>query len=77
MNRYRFKANVDDPRPMNFPLPHPYWITGYGEHYSTVVAYGDDESYILKNWPEAEDIDHEEATQYEYSTRFPKPTWLK
>jgi hypothetical protein len=72
MKRYRFKCNPSDPRPMTWPIPHPYWITGYGGGYvdddlthATVVA-----------WPDAFDITEDEATDYLFTDRFPKPTWF-
>lgn len=77
MIRARFKANEDDYRPVNWPVKHPYWCTGYGFGYSIVVAYADDEEEILRNWPEAEDIDAEEATEYTFTSRFPKPDWFE
>lgn len=78
MLRVRFKANPDDPRPLNWPVPHPYWVTGYAADgsYSTVVSYADNVDYITQNWPEAVDIDAEEASGYAFSSRFPKPDWL-
>lgn len=76
MIRVRFKANLDDPRPVNWPVKHPWWCTGYGEDYSIVVAYADDEDYILGNWPEALDLDSEDADGYEFTSRFPKPDWF-
>jgi hypothetical protein len=77
MLRVRFKANDKDPRPVNWPVKHPYWITGNGENYSIVVSYADDEEYIYNNWPEAEDLDIEENVSYTFSSRFPKPNWFK
>lgn len=76
MIRARFKANFEDYRPVNWPVKHPYWCTGYGDGYATVVAYADNEEEILKNWPEAEDIDSEEAEDYLFNDRFPKPDWF-
>jgi len=80
MNRYRFQCNAGDPRPMTWPIPHPYWITGYSlgaEEKAVVVAYGGDEDYILKNWPDAENITSEPAPEgYQFTDRFPKPTWF-
>ena len=59
MIRVRFKADFKDPRPINWPIKHPYWITGYAgdDSYSIVVAYADNEQYIMDNWPEATDLD--------------------
>ena len=76
MIRCRFRANEDDYRPVNWPVKHPYWCTGYGEGYSIVVAYADDEAEILENWPEAEGIDIEERDTYTFTGRFPKPEWF-
>lgn len=73
MIRCRFRTTADDPRPANWPIKHPYWITGEGEGYSILVAYADDEAEILKNWPEAFDLDSEPATEYMFTGRFPKP----
>jgi hypothetical protein len=77
MIRVRFRANEDDPRPVNWPIPHPYWVTGYGEGYATVVAYADDLNYILANWPEANDIQIEKVDGYAFTDRFPKPKWFE
>ena len=79
MIRARFKANADDYRPVNWPINHPYWCTGYAgdDSYSIVVAYADDEAEILRNWPEAADIEYEEEDHYFFSDRFPKPSWFE
>lgn len=31
MIRARFEANEGDYRPINWPVKHPYWCTGYGQ----------------------------------------------
>lgn len=60
MLRVRFKANPYDPRPVHWPVKHPYWITGYGgwkdygdepsyAGYATIVSYADDLGYIIEN----------------------------
>ena len=76
MIRARFRANPDDYRPVNWPIKHPYWCTGYGDGYSIVVAYADNKEEILSNWPEATEIDTEEVTEYIFTSRFKKPDWL-
>jgi hypothetical protein len=77
MIRVRFHANEADYRPVNWPVKHPYWCTGYGEGYSIVVSYADDIDYIMHNWPEASEIDiMEEDAEYVFTSRFPKPDWL-
>ena len=76
MLRIRFKANPDDYRPVNWPVKHPYWCSGEGEDYSIVISYADDTKYILENWPEAKDLEIEEANAYVFTDRFPKPKWF-
>lgn len=79
MIRCRFKANFDDYRSVNWPVKHPYWCTGYtgDDKYSIVVAYADNEEEILRNWPEATELDSEERTEYLFTSRFPKPKWFE
>jgi len=77
MIRVRFKAAEDDPRPVNWPVKHPFWITGYGLGYATVISYADNEEYIHTNWPEATDLDTAEVNEYTFTERFPKPVWFK
>ena len=74
--RARFRISVADPRPIHWPIKHPYWITGYGDDYALLIAYADDEDEILSNWPEATEIDSEECDKYHFSSRFPKPEWF-
>lgn len=76
MLRCRFMANGEDYRPIKWPVKHPYWCSGYGDDYSIVISYADDEDYILEHWPEAEDIESTECTEYTFTDRFPKPTWF-
>lgn len=76
MIRGRFHADAADSRPVNWPVKHPYWCTGHGDGYSIVVAYADDEAEILRNWPEATNINAEEVTEYVFTSRFPKPDWF-
>lgn len=76
MLRVRFHANIQDPRPINWPVKHPYWVTGEGEDYAVIVSYADDENYILANWPEASNLEIEERESYTFTDRFPKPKWF-
>lgn len=76
MIRCRFRANADDYRPVKWPVKHPYWVTGYGDDYSIVVAYSDDEGEILRNWPEATHLDSEQCSEYTFTDRFPCPEWF-
>lgn len=77
MIRARFHANEDDPRPIPWPIKYPYWVSGYGEGYAVIVAYADDETEILTNWPEATEIDSEVVDSYHFTERFPKPDWFE
>jgi len=77
MIRARFHAAEPDYRPSKWPLKHPYWCTGYGEGYSTIVAYADSEEQILEHWPEANNIDSEECDEYCFTERFPRPDWFQ
>lgn len=78
MIRARFKANYPDYRPVNFPVKHPYWRSGFdlNETHSIVVAYADNVEEIKINWPEATDIEFEEVDKYVFTDRFPKPDWF-
>lgn len=75
--RHRFKANASDPRPVAFPPPGPYWVSGYGEDYSIVVAFLPSDVDVVAYWPEARDIDSEEKARLEFTSRFPEPTWWR
>lgn len=74
MLRIRFKA--EDSAPVNWPVKHPFWQTGFGDDYVIVVSYADNEQYIYDNWPEASDLDAVEADEYIFTDRFPKPEWF-
>jgi hypothetical protein len=78
MLRIRFKANNEDPRPINWPVKHPYWVSGEAGDgsYSIVISYADNEEYIISNWPEARDLEVEEVEGYTFTDRFPKPKWF-
>lgn len=76
MIRCRFRTKAEDYRPVNWPIKHPYWCTGYGDDYSIIVAYADDEAEIMRNWPEAYDLDSEERDKYVFTDRFAKPDWF-
>lgn len=73
--RCRFHANEDDPRPVSWPPPGPYWCTGYGEDHSVIVAYVRSFGQVKQYWPEATEIESDECDKIEYSDRFQKPDW--
>jgi hypothetical protein len=86
-HRVRFMTTaVDDPRPVKFPPPGPFWVTGQGgwddKEYATIVAYFPDgrEGELHDFWPEAETddwdgYDHQLRDQIEFTDRFKKPDW--
>jgi hypothetical protein len=76
MIRARFYVATEDPLPVNWPIKHPYWITGYTYDAAVLVAYADDLAEILQNWPEATDIEFREADGYVFTSRFPRPEWF-
>ncbi|HVM91365.1 MAG TPA: hypothetical protein VMT67_01065 [Terriglobales bacterium] len=78
MIRARFQVNEDDPRPVNWPIKHPYWVTGYGDDHAIIVAYADDLGEIMRNWPDARKFSFVyEATEYTFTDRFEWPEWFK
>lgn len=78
MIRARFRVHGDE-RPVEWPVKHPYWLTGYGndagDGYAIMVAYADDEAEIMRLWPNASNIDTEDTTAYKFTTRFYQPDW--
>lgn len=76
MIRSRFKVNDEDPRPVLWPIKHPYWVTGHGDDHAIVVAYADDEAEVMRNWPDARDLDSTPVDGYHFTDRFPRPTWF-
>lgn len=79
LKRIRFQTDSDDPRPVKWPIKHPYWITGEAGDgsYSTIVAYADNEGYIYEHWPEAAKLEVAEVEGYQFTSRFPEPDWFK
>ena len=80
MIRARFVTPPDDPRPVTWPPPGPYWVTGEqlcdGECVGiVVVAYGDSEDQLREFWPDVENMDVDDASEYLFTDRFPKPQW--
>lgn len=72
-----FTKSKDDPRPVSWPVKHPFWITGETDEHAVIIAYADDEDEIKRLWPEAEDIESVEAFDYIFTGQFPKPDWMK
>lgn len=80
-NRWRFKAYVEDYRPIKFPPPGPYWCSGEGDGYHILVAYFPVEKTwedIMEYWPEGTDFDLMKSDcEITFSDRFAKPDWWK
>jgi hypothetical protein len=79
MIRVRFEVNLDDPRPVNWPIKHPYWVSGESDTNAIIVAYADNKEYIYENWPKVKNIDimQEDEKEYTFTDRFPKSKWFK
>lgn len=75
--RVRFHANPWDYRSVIWPVKYPYWCSGYGDDYSIVVAYVDSKATLLKQWPEATEIEMIPTDKVEFSDRFTRPDWFK
>ncbi len=79
MLRIRFVATDGDPRPIKWPVKHPYWCTGYtNEDKPIMVAYADSKEQILEFWPDAEQLDvMSTEDEYTFTSRFPRPDWMR
>ena len=82
--RYRFRTfNEDDPRPVKFPPPGPYWISGYGDGYAVLIAYlpADCDEGLQDYWPDEEahewwdGYDCQDRPEIAFTDRFPRPEW--
>lgn len=73
--RCRFKANLADYRPIQWPPPGPYWCSGTGDDHVTLIAYVRTELQILQFWPEARDIHVSAEDEITFTDRFPRPGW--
>ena len=76
-NKYRFKSDEEDPRPVKWPPPAPFWFSGFDSNDATiVVAYAHSEEEILSFWPDAYGIDViAEESEILFYDRFPRPEW--
>lgn len=77
MIKARFYSTADDVRPIySGQLPNgPWWVSGYAEEGTVIVAYAKDVETILQQWPEASNIQHEYADKITFSDRFPRPKY--
>lgn len=69
--------SYEDPRPVEFPPPGPYWVTGSAmdESYATLVAYVKSREQIEDYWPEAEIRFEKQVEEVTFTDRFPEPEW--
>lgn len=81
MLRCRFYVGIEktdnDYRPVVWPIKYPYWCSGENETDFCLVAYVDSMEDLMKQWPEAHDIESEEVDCVEFTSRFPKPEWYE
>lgn len=76
--RYRFKTYAsEDYRPLEFNPCYPWWCTGSGEDYVTIVAYLPENEDLKKYWDDADDVNFEDADEIVFTSRFTKPSYFK
>ena len=73
----RFRVNKSDPRPVKWPIKHPYWVTGETEDAAILVAYVDDLDELAELWPDSSEVESEHRSDYTFTDRFPRPLWFK
>lgn len=77
--RVRFFSTAEDPRPIAFPPPGPYWISGYTSEENTaiLIAFLPKKSDLTKYWPEAEVDEWYGKMPIIFTDRFPRPDYWK
>ena len=87
--RVRFAVYEQEPgeldsRPIKFPPPGPYWISGQGQgcddaYYDILIAFVPNMPTLLEYWPDADlewsGCDIQPREEITFSDRFPKPRW--
>lgn len=85
MIRAVFKVLSSDPRPVSWPIPHPYWHTGtwYDDYPdkdrgsgACIVAYADDVQQLKTLWPDLFALESDDVQDYVFTERFPRPDWF-
>lgn len=71
----RFKANLEDSRPVKWPPPGAFWESGFNDSHAIVCAYLKTEDQLKEFWPEAEDPDFMEVDCVTFTDRFRKPSY--
>lgn len=75
--RYIFKTQaIQDCRPLKFNPKYPWWLTGSGEGFVTIVAYLPPEEDLYEYWDDAEEVDVQERDEITFTDRFPKPDYF-
>jgi len=77
LRRFRFYVPGDDGRPIEFPPEGPFWISGFSDTHTVVVAYSPNLETLTRSdrWPDAERIDDQGESEIQFSNRFSKPEW--
>lgn len=70
---------IHDPRPICWPVFHPFWTVSQKAEGNVMMAYVDSLDQVKMFWPEAENITiHEEGVmQYAFNKDFPELPWLE
>jgi hypothetical protein len=75
--RYRFSTgSIDDPRPVIFNARYPWWHTGSGQGFDTIVAFLPKGEDLYEYWPDAFDINSTLEDKIWFNDRFPKPDYF-
>jgi hypothetical protein len=81
VRRFRFYVPDSDGRPLTWPPPGPFWVSGWaylGEsEWTVVVAYAPSLEVLKdpKHWPDAVEIADFGEQPITFTDRFPKPEW--
>lgn len=70
---------LHDPRPILWPVYHPFHVVHHGEDYITMMAYVVEPTDVHHLWPDATDLTvfDDSVTHYTFNGAFPKPDWLE
>lgn len=75
--RYRFSTgSIGDPRPLVFDPHYPWWHSGSGDGFATIVAYLPEGTNLYQYWPDAFDINSTLEDKIEFTDRFPMPGYF-
>lgn len=74
--RHRFTTSEPDYRPVTFPPPGPWWISGWDSRdHAVIIAYLPSDVALTDFWPEAEGDDYTDEEAIVFTDRFPEPKW--